>query len=105
MSAHKAEEMLKNLKWVKTPTMGIIYAPIGREKLKHLLTLFDLPGRFPRPGYEMLFHEQDGVKFFATNKSGPKFEVNIYGDVGRIIPEIAEKAKIRVSTAKSQWSY
>lgn len=104
-NAADAEEMLIGLNWVKTPGLGLIFAPIGREKLKRLLTAFDLKDRFPRPGFEMLMHEQDGVKFYAVNKSGAKFEINIYGDVSRVIPQISQKAKVRVSTAKSQWTY
>lgn len=104
MDAKNAEKLLIDLKWVKTPGMGIIYAPIGRAKLTKLLNAFGITA-FPRPGYEMLLHNQQGVKFYATNKSNARFEVNIYGDISRVIPEISQKAKVRAFVPrKSQWA-
>ena len=98
-----AEAMLVSLNWVKTPGMGMIFAPIGRAKLGRLLNAFGV-SRAPRPGHEILIHEQNGVKFVVSNKAD-KFEIDVYGDVGHVIPQISKKAKVRVPTTKSQWAY
>lgn len=103
MDAKKAEALLVSLRWVRTPTGRAVYAKIGHEKLGRLMAEFGLPGRLPRPGYEVLLHTQSDVKFYVSNKAG-RFEVDIHGDVSRVIPAISKKA-VSTTPLKSQWAY
>lgn len=82
----RAAVFLKKLRWKRKKLSPVwlegsvteVQAPVGKARAKEVLTVFGISRAVPRPGWEIILDEKEGI--YLVNSAG-RFRVDVRGDL------------------------